>query len=176
MKHLEKKIRSIPNFPKDGIVFRDITSLLHDSEGLRDTVDLTVERWTSKGITKIVGIDARGFILGGAVAYKLGVGFLPVRKHGKLPPETISQKYQLEYGEDVLELSKGFLEPTDKVLIIDDLIATGGTALASISLVKDVGATVLGCSFVINLPELGGIGKIENMGIQTFSICNFPGL
>ena len=175
MKSLINKIRTVPNFPKNGIMFRDITTLLMDSDGFKTAIDMTVKRWSSLGVTKIVGIDARGFILGGAIAYKLEVGFLPVRKKGKLPPETISEEYQLEYGVDTLEILQDSLDSSDKVVIVDDLIATGGTAEAAVKLVRRLQAEVLGCSFIINLPDLGGVSKLDELRVESFALCEFKG-
>ena len=175
MKSLIEKIRTVPNFPKNGIMFRDITTLLLDSDGFKTAIDMTVERWSGLGITKIVGIDARGFILGGAIAYNLRVGFLPVRKKGKLPPKTISEEYQLEYGVDTLEVLENSLDSSDRVLIVDDLIATGGTAEATVKLIRRLNAEVLGCSFIINLPDLQGVSKLKKLGVESFSLCEFKG-
>ncbi|MFL2668094.1 MAG: adenine phosphoribosyltransferase, partial [Alphaproteobacteria bacterium] len=138
-------------------------------------IDETTKRWSGLGVTKIVGIDARGFILGGAIAYNLGVGFLPVRKKGKLPPKTISEEYQLEYGVDTLEVLENSLDSSDKVVVVDDLIATGGTAEATVKLIRRLKAEVLGCSFVINLPDLGGVSKLNELGVESFSLCEFKG-
>ena len=175
MKSLIEKIRTVPDFPKSGIMFRDITTLLMDSDGFKTAIDMTVKRWSGLGITKIVGIDARGFILGGAIAYNLGVGFLPVRKKGKLPPKTISEEYQLEYGVDTLEVLENSLDSSDSVLIVDDLIATGGTAEATVKLIRRLNAEVLGCSFIINLPDLLGVSKLNKLGVESFSLCEFKG-
>lgn len=175
MDSIKSKIRAVPDFPAKDIIFRDVTTLFSDSEGLRDVIKELVKRWKDKDITKIVGIDARGFIIGGALAYELGIGFLPVRKKGKLPPPTISQSYVLEYGEDNLEIVKGSLSEDDTVLIVDDLIATGGTAEASIKLVQTTGANIAGCAFVIDLPDLAGMDKIEALGVQCDALCAFEG-
>ena len=175
MKSLIKKIRTVPNFPKNGIMFRDVTTLLMDSDGFKTAIDETVKRWSGLGVTKIVGIDARGFILGGAIAYNLGVGFLPVRKKGKLPPKTISEEYQLEYGVDTLEVLQNSLDSSDRVVVVDDLIATGGTAEATVKLIRRLKAEVLGCSFIINLPDLGGVSKLKELGVESFSLCKFKG-
>ncbi len=175
MKSLIEKIRTVPNFPQNGIMFRDITTLLIDPDGFKTAIDMTVKKWRGLGVTKIVGIDARGFILGGAIAYNLGVGFLPVRKKGKLPPETISEEYQLEYGVDTLEVLQESLDSSDKVVVVDDLIATGGTAEATVKLIRRLRAEVLGCSFIINLPDLGGVSKLKELGIESFSLCEFKG-
>jgi len=175
MENIKKKIRGVPDFPSPGIMFRDVTTLLMDEVGIRDVVDQTIEHWKDRGITKIVGIDARGFIIGGALAYRMKLGFVPVRKKGKLPPVTISQSYSLEYGQDSLEIFEQSLTTEDKVLIVDDLIATGGSAEASVKLVRALGADVLGCSFIIDLPDLGGMKKISSLGVETFALCEFEG-
>ena len=175
MDSIKKKIRWVPDFPSPGIMFRDVTTLLMDEVGMRDVVDRTTDRWKDRGINKIVGIDARGFILGGALAYRMELGFVPVRKKGKLPPVTISQSYSLEYGQDSLEILEQSLAAGDKVLIVDDLIATGGSAEAGIKLVRALGADVLGCSFIIDLPDLGGMKKISALGVETFALCAFDG-
>ena len=156
-------------------MFRDITTLLMDADSFKSAIDETTKRWSGLGVTKIVGIDARGFILGGAIAYNLGVGFLPVRKKGKLPPKTISEEYQLEYGVDTLEVLENSLDSSDKVVVVDDLIATGGTAEATVKLIRRLKAEVLGCSFVINLPDLGGVSKLNELGVESFSLCEFKG-
>jgi len=175
MKSLIEKIRTVPNFPKDGIMFRDITTLLIDADGFKTAIDKTVKRWSDLGVTKIAGIDARGFILGGAIAYNLGVGFLPVRKKGKLPPKTIGEEYQLEYGVDTLEVLQNSLDSSDRVVVVDDLIATGGTAEATVKLIRRLKAEVLGCSFIINLPDLGGVSRLKELGVESFSLCEFKG-
>ena len=156
-------------------MFRDITTLLMDADSFKSAIDETTKRWSGLGVTKIVGIDARGFILGGAIAYNLGVGFLPVRKKGKLPPKTISEEYQLEYGVDTLEVLENSLDSSDRVVVVDDLIATGGTAEATVKLIRRLKAEVLGCSFVINLPDLGGVSKLNELGVESFSLCEFKG-
>ena len=156
-------------------MFRDITTLLMDADSFKSAIDETTKRWSGLGVTKIVGIDARGFILGGAIAYNLGVGFLPVRKKGKLPPKTISEEYQLEYGVDTLEVLENSLDSSDRVVVVDDLIATGGTAEATVKLIRRLKAEVLGCSFVINLPDLGGVSKLKELGVESFSLCEFKG-
>jgi adenine phosphoribosyltransferase len=175
MENIKKKIRAVPDFPSPGIIFRDITTLLSDKEGFKDVVDQTADYWKNRDFTKIVGIDARGFILGGALAYQMNLGFVPVRKKGKLPPVTISQSYSLEYGQDSLEIFDQSLTDLDRVLIVDDLIATGGSAEASVKLVRALGSEVLGCSFIIDLPDLGGMKKIASLGVETFALCAFDG-
>ncbi len=166
---LKSLVRTIPDYPEPGILFRDITTLLQDPLGLREAVDEMVQPFAGLAINKVAGIEARGFILGGAVAHQLSVGFIPIRKKGKLPWRTISVEYELEYGTDEVEVHVDCLTPGDRILIVDDLIATGGTALAAIRLVREAGGEVVGTSFVIDLPELGGSGRIaaENVPVRT---------
>jgi adenine phosphoribosyltransferase len=168
-------IRTIPDFPKAGIQFRDITSLLENPEGLKIAIDRIAERYTSAKISHVVGIEARGFIFGTAIAYKMGVGFVPLRKPGKLPGETIGQDYTLEYGKDRIEIHKDALCKDDRVLIVDDLIATGGTAEAAVRLVRNTEATIHECSFVIDLPDLGGIQRLAALGVSSYALCQFEG-
>lgn len=172
---IKKSIRTIPHWPKQGIMFRDITTLLKDTKALSHMVDLLVERYKDMEIDAVVGIEARGFITGAILAHKLDVGFIPIRKAGKLPPETVSQEYQLEYGTDKIEISKDALEKGSKVLLVDDLIATGGTCLAACNLLKKVGSEVVECSFIIDLPEVGGRKKLEDAGYKVFSLVEFEG-
>jgi adenine phosphoribosyltransferase len=168
-------IRTIPNHPKPGIQFRDITTLLKDPIGLRMVVDGLAAHYANQKIDKIAGIEARGFIIGAALAYKLGVGFVPVRKPGKLPAETISQTYALEYGTDQLELHFDAISAGEQVLLIDDLIATGGTAEAAASLIQRLGGSVIACAFVIDLPDLCGMQRLQGLGLNTFALCAFEG-
>ena len=168
-------VRSIPDYPKPGIIFRAITTLLQHPAGFRRAVDELVQPFAGTGINKVAGIEARGFILGGAVAHQLSVGFIPIRKKGKLPYQTISVEYELEYGTDEVEIHIDSLEKGDRILIVDDLIATGGTATAAIDLVRQAGGEVVGCSFVIDLPDLGGIKKIEAMGAPARALIAFEG-
>lgn len=175
MENIKSKIRTVPDFPSKGIMFRDVTTLLMDPDGLKDVIRTMAGHWANKGITKIVGIDARGFIIGGALAYQMQIGFVPVRKKGKLPPETVSENYVLEYGEDSLEILKISLDENDCVLIVDDLIATGGTAEASVKLVCGLGSSVLGCSFIIDLPDLNGMEKLRALGVECHALCTFKG-
>lgn len=172
---LRDAIRTIPDYPKPGVMFRDITTLLGNPRALRVAIDRLVEPYVGAGIDKVAGIEARGFVLGGAVAHQLAVGFAPVRKKGKLPWRTLRQEYQLEYGVDSVEMHEDALAAGENVLIIDDLIATGGTALAAIKLIEGLGATVVGASFVIDLPELGGRRKLQDLGLQTEALCAFEG-
>jgi adenine phosphoribosyltransferase len=172
-------IRTIPDFPKPGIQYRDITTLLSNPKGLRLAVDEIADHYADRikenEITCVVGIEARGFIFGTAVAYKMGLGFVPLRKPGKLPGTVIGMSYQLEYGEDRLEIHKDAIDPQSNVLLIDDLIATGGTAEAAAKLIQQTGATIAGCAFVIDLPDLGGMDRLRAMDIDCFALCEFAG-
>ena len=172
---IKSRIRTIPDFPKPGIMFRDITSLLQDAEGFKLTIDSLKERYQDKDIDVIVGIEARGFILGAALAYVLGKGFVPIRKKGKLPGKTLSQDYSLEYGTDTIEIHEDALQKGSKVLILDDLLATGGTVFGAISLVKQAGAVIQECAFVVDLPEIGGSKRLEEEGIPYFKLVDFEG-
>ena len=165
----------MPDYPKKGIMFRDITTLLKDSVGLKDTLDSFVARYKTMAIDKVAGIESRGFILGAPLAYLLGVGFVPVRKTGKLPAETVGVNYQLEYGTDRLEMHTDSLVPGEKVLLVDDLIATGGTASASAKLIEQLGGEVLETCFIVDLPDLGGSKLLRGLGYKTFSLCEFEG-
>lgn len=172
---IKSTIRTIPDYPKKGIMFRDITTLLGNARGFRRAVDELVQPHAGYRIDKVAGIEARGFILGGAVAHQLSTAFVPVRKKGKLPFETIGQDYQLEYGTDTIEIHTDAIEKGDQVLLIDDLIATGGTAEAAIKLIERAGGIVIGASFVIDLPELGGADKLREMGKTVRTLCAFEG-
>ena len=170
---LRQSIRTIADYPKPGIQFRDITTLLRDSRAFAATIDALVEPWRAGGIDKVAGIEARGFILGGAVAYSLGAGFIPIRKRGKLPHETVRVAYSLEYGVDEMEMHKDAVRDGEKVLLLDDLIATGGTATAAAQLLKSAGAQVMAASFVIDLPTLGGAAKLRAAGIEVQTLLTF---
>ena len=172
---IQSAIKTIPDYPIQGILFRDVTSLLEDSEAFALTLSLLTEKYKNQGFTKVVGTEARGFLFGAPLALALGIGFVPVRKPGKLPRETYAQAYQLEYGEDVLEIHKDALTVNDKVLIIDDLLATGGTIEATTKLIRRVGADVKDVGFVISLPDLGGEKRLENMGLTPFSLVQYDG-
>jgi adenine phosphoribosyltransferase len=172
---LRELIRSIPDYPKPGILFRDITTLLGDADGLRETVAAFVERHRDSRISKVAGVEARGFILGGALAIGLGAGFVPIRKKGKLPARTVGHDYQLEYGSDRVEMHFDAIAPGERVLVVDDLIATGGTAEAAVHLVEMVGGTVVECCFVIELPDLGGRSRLQRLGQRVHSLLEFPG-
>ena len=173
--NLKTLIRTIPNYPKDGVMLRDITTLIQNPAGFRRTVDELVQPFAGGDINRIAGIEARGFILGGAVAHQLSIGFIAVRKKGKLPWQTISVEYELEYGTDELEIHIDSIEKGDRVLIIDDLIATGGTAAATTQLVRDAGGEVVGASFVVDLPDLGGSKRLEEMGVPVRCLMEFEG-
>lgn len=173
--NIKDRIRTIPDHPKPGIMFRDITTLLGDARAFRTAVDLMVQPYAGVRIDKVVGIEARGFILGGAVAHQLSVGFAPVRKKGKLPWRTLGQDYALEYGLDTMEMHEDALAPGEQVLIVDDLIATGGTALAAVKLIEKLGARAAGASFVVDLPDLGGAEKLRALGLHVDAICAFEG-
>jgi len=175
MVDLKSKIRTIPHFPKQGIMFRDITTLLKDSDGFNHAIDEFVKRYRSRKIDKVVGVESRGFILAGAIAHRLNVGFVPVRKPGKLPHKTIKEEYELEYGKDALEIHEDAIEKRDNVLIVDDLIATGGTISATVKLVEKLGGKVEECAFVIGLPDLNGIKKLNDNGYNIFTLVDFEG-
>ena len=172
---LKDLIRTIPDHPHAGILFRDITTLLQDARGFRQAVDQLVQPFAGTKIDKVVGIEARGFILGGAVSHQLSVGFVPVRKKGKLPWKAMTQEYALEYGTDVMEMHQDAITPGEQVLIVDDLIATGGTVEAAIKLIERAGGVVIGTSFVIDLPDLGGRRRIEAMGKSVLTLMAFEG-
>lgn len=170
---IKSLIRTIPDYPKPGIMFKDITTLLKDANGFIEVIDILVARYKSMGIDKVIGIESRGLIIGAPLAYALGVGFVPIRKKGKLPGPTLSQEYKLEYGEDHIEIHQDALIPNEKVLIVDDLIATGGTAVAAVKLSEKLGANVVECVFIIDLMDLGGSSYLKNNGYTTFSIVNY---
>ncbi len=172
---IKSSIKSIPNYPKEGIIFRDITSLLEVPAAFKATIDLIVEQYRDKGLTKVLGTESRGFIFGAPVALALGLPFELVRKPKKLPRETISQSYQLEYGQDTLEMHIDAISEGDNVLIIDDLLATGGTVEATVKLVQRLGGVVKHAAFVINLPELGGEKRLNNLGVDCYTLVNFEG-
>jgi adenine phosphoribosyltransferase len=172
---LKTLVRTIPNHPKPGIMFRDITTLLKDASGFKACVERLVEPYRTAGVEAVVAIEARGFILGGAVADRLGTGFVPLRKQGKLPAATIGQDYALEYGADVIEVHADAIREGERILIVDDLIATGGTAEAGAKLVRKVGGVVVGAAFIIDLPELGGAARLEAQGIPCHTLIAFAG-
>lgn len=174
---IKGKIRSIPDYPKKGIMFRDITTLIKDPVGFKLVIDNLTQRYSTEDykFDTIVGIESRGFILGGALAYTLGKGFVPVRKKGKLPGKTVKEEYELEYGTDIIEIHEDALSKGERVLLIDDLIATGGTALASAKLIEKLGAEVVEMAFIVNLPDVGGEIKIKGSGYRMFSLTEFEG-
>ena len=168
-------IRTIPDFPHEGILFRDVTTLFAHPKGFRMAVDQLLLPYAGERIDVVAGLEARGFILGGAVAHQLGKGFVPIRKKGKLPAETVEQAYTLEYGEAVVEVHTDAIEAGQRVLLVDDLLATGGTAEAGITLIERLGGSVAGCAFVIDLPDLGGRAKLEGMGMEVHALCAYEG-
>ena len=172
---IKSRIRTVAHYPHQGIMFRDITTLLKDPLGLRATVQEITSRYKGTKIDKVAGIESRGFIIGAPVAYELGVGFVPVRKAGKLPAETIGRDYQLEYGSDRIEIHVDAIQKGDCVLLVDDLIATGGTAEATAALIQEMGGEVVECCFVIDLPDVGGRARLENQGFRVFALCEFAG-
>lgn len=174
-KTVKDYIRTIADFPHEGILFRDVTTLFADARGFRMAIDQLLHPYAGMRIDKVVGLEARGFIIGGAIAHQLSVGFVPVRKKGKLPGAVISQAYTLEYGEAVMEIHDDALGAGERVLIVDDLLATGGTAEAGIRLVERLGAKVIGCAFIIDLPDLGGRRRLEALGMNTHVLCAFEG-
>ncbi len=168
-------VRTIPHYPKQGVMFRDITTLLKDPVGFKLTISEFVNRYVSAKIDKVAGIESRGFIIGAALAYQLGLGFVPIRKKGKLPAETIGHDYELEYGADRIEIHVDAVSKGEHILLVDDLIATGGTAEAAVTLLEKMGAKVVECCFVIDLPELGGRKRLEAMKQKVFALCEFEG-
>lgn len=170
---LKQTIRSIPGWPIEGVIFRDLTTLMQDPQAYRESCDILYERYKDQEIDKIVGIDARGFVFGAVLAYKLGIGFIPVRKKGKLPWKTIQETYSLEYGEDTLEIHEDAVAKGEKVVIVDDLIATGGTVGATVKLVNKLGAQIVECAFIVELPDLKGREQIP--GCDVFAITEFEG-
>ncbi|MEQ1900898.1 MAG: adenine phosphoribosyltransferase [Devosia sp.] len=175
MLDLASLIRAIPDYPKPGILFRDITTLIEHPQGFRESVERLAEAHRGLGVTHVAGIEARGFIFGAGVAIALGVGFVPVRKKGKLPGETIGQNYALEYGVDTIEIHADVLNDTHKVLLIDDLVATGGTAVAAVGLLRRTGAVIEHAGFVIDLIDLGGARKLRDLGVAVHSLMEFSG-
>jgi len=172
---LKTVIRTIPDYPKAGIMFRDVTTLLSDARGFRRAIDELVQPLAGAKIDKVAGIEARGFILGGAIAHQLSVGFVPIRKKGKLPYKTLSETYELEYGVDEVEMHVDAVKKGEKVLLVDDLIATGGTASAAIKLLERAGGEVILCSFVVDLPDLGGADRLRKMGKDVVALVAFEG-
>ncbi|MGC2459099.1 MAG: adenine phosphoribosyltransferase [Gallionellaceae bacterium] len=172
---VKSRIRTVPHYPRQGIMFRDITTLLKDPVGLRITVDDLVRRYGEVKIDKIAGIESRGFIIGAPLAYALGKGFVPIRKKGKLPAATIGHDYELEYGTDRIEIHTDAIDKGEKVLLVDDLIATGGTAEAACKLIEKMGGQIVECCFIIDLPDIGGRARLEKHGHKVFALCEFEG-
>ena len=172
---LATAIRSIPDYPKPGIIFRDITTLLGNARAFRRAVDELVQPWAGAKIDKVAGIEARGFILGGAVAHQVSAGFLPIRKKGKLPHQTVRMAYLLEDGSDEMEMHVDAVQKGDRVILVDDLIATGGTAEGAVKLLRQVGAEVLAACFIIDLPELGGAEKLRRLNVPVRTLISFEG-
>ena len=175
MKTVKDYIRTIVDFPHEGIMFRDVTTLFSDPRGFRMTIDQMLHPYAGRKFDKVVGLEARGFIIGGAIAHQLTLGFVPIRKKGKLPGATISEAYQLEYGEAVMEIHDDAIQPGEKVLVVDDLLATGGTAAAGIKLIERLGGEIVGCAFIVDLPELGGRKLLEGLGMDVHVLCEFEG-
>jgi adenine phosphoribosyltransferase len=172
---LRAAVRSIPDYPKPGVMFRDITTLLGDARAFRRAVDELVQPWAGMKIDKVAGIEARGFILGGAVAHQVSAGFVPIRKRGKLPHKRVSVAYALEYGEDMIEIHADALVAGERVVLVDDLIATGGTAEAAVKLLRQLGANVLAACFVIDLPDLGGAERLRKLDVPVRTLISFEG-
>ncbi|APF38170.1 adenine phosphoribosyltransferase [Chelatococcus daeguensis] len=172
---LRAAVRTIPDYPRPGILFRDITTLLGDARAFRRAVDELVQPWPGSKIDKVAGIEARGFILGGAVAHQLASGFVPIRKKGKLPHETVTIAYSLEYGIDEMEMHRDAIAPGERVILVDDLIATGGTATAAVELLRKMGAEVVAAVFLIDLPDLGGARRLRDMGVTVRTLMSFEG-
>jgi adenine phosphoribosyltransferase len=173
--HIKTLVRTIPHHPKPGVMFRDITTLLKDAAGFRATIEALTGRYRDRRIAKVAGIEARGFIVAAPLAFALGAGFVPLRKRGRLPAATVGHDYELEYGTDRIEMHVDAIAPGERVLVADDLIATGGTAAAAVRLIEGAGGEVVECCFVIELPELGGRRRIEALGHRLFALCEFEG-
>ncbi|MEM9577099.1 MAG: adenine phosphoribosyltransferase [Pseudomonadota bacterium] len=176
MKTIQDYIRTIVDFPHEGIMFRDVTTLFADPRGFRMAIDQMLHPYAGQQIDKVVGLEARGLILGGAIAHQLSKGFVPIRKKGKLPGTTISEEYTLEYGEAIVEIHDDAILPGEKVLVVDDLLATGGTAEAGIKLIERLGGEIISTSFIIDLPDLGGRARLEAMGMEVNALCAYEGL
>jgi len=172
---IEDYIRTIPDYPKEGIMFRDVTTLFQDPRGFRMAIDMLLHPYAGVQIDKVAALEARGFIMGGAIAHQLSVGFVPIRKQGKLPGKCMKEDYTLEYGEATMEMHEDAFKPGERVLLVDDLIATGGTCEAGIKLIERANAKLVGCAFIIDLPALGGRELIEKMGVEIHTLCAFDG-
>jgi adenine phosphoribosyltransferase len=168
-------IRTIPDFPHEGIMFRDVTTLFGDPRGFRMAIDLLIHPYAGLKIDKVAALEARGFVLGGAIAHQLSIGFAPIRKKGKLPWKTIAEEYQLEYGDAIVEIHEDAIQPGESVLLVDDLLATGGTAEAGIRLIERLGGEIVGCAFIIDLPDLGGRKRLEDLGMDVHALTVFEG-
>ena len=168
-------VRTIPDFPKPGIQFRDVTTLFGDARGLRMAVDQLLHPYSGEKIDKVAALEARGFVIGGAIAHQISAGFVLIRKAGKLPGPAIGEDYELEYGSATMEIHDDAVQPGERVLLVDDLLATGGTAAAGISLLERLGAEIVGCAFVIDLPDLGGRARLSRLGYQVHCLCEFEG-
>jgi len=175
LQEIKDAIRTIPDYPKPGIMFRDITTLLGNAQAFRKTVDELVRPWSTARVDRVAGIEARGFILGGAIAHQLGAGFVPIRKKGKLPHTTVRLAYSLEYGGDEIEIHQDGVSRGERILLVDDLIATGGTATAAVKLLRSLGAAVLGACFIIDLPDLGGALRLAELEVPVRTLVAFPG-
>ena len=173
--NLKDTIRTVPDFPKPGIMFRDITTLMTNRAAFVETVKRLADPYRGKAVDNVAGIEARGFVFGGAVAAELGAGFVPIRKKGKLPFDTYAQDYELEYGSDTLEIHADAIRGQERVLVVDDLIATGGTAEAAIHLLRQAGSDIVGAAFVVDLPDLGGLSRLTKMGIPVTALVAFDG-
>ncbi|MEJ1962459.1 MAG: adenine phosphoribosyltransferase [Gammaproteobacteria bacterium] len=172
---LRKAIRTIPDYPRPGVQFRDITTLLGDAEAFRHTVDELVRPWTAVEVNRVAGIEARGFILGGAIAHQLRAGFIPIRKKGKLPHVTVRVAYSLEYGIDAMEMHADAVSPGERIILVDDLLATGGTASAAVRLLRQQGADIVAAVFIVNLPALGGAQRLKDAGVPVHTLVEFEG-
>ena len=175
MTDLKGLVRTIPDYPKPGILFRDVTTLMGDAQGFKAAIAQMAEPFRTEPVDAVAGIEARGFILGGAIADRLGCGFVPIRKKGKLPWKTIGQEYTLEYGVDAIEIHADAIKPGERILIVDDLIATGGTAEAAAKLIRRSGGEIMGASFIVDLPELGGAKRLEALGVKWHALMAFEG-
>ena len=173
--YIKSVVKTVPDYPKPGILFRDVTIVLEDHKAFSSCISLLLEKFQGMGFTKVAGTEARGFLFGAPLAIEMGIGFVPVRKPNKLPREVVSESYELEYGTDTLEIHKDAIEPGDKVLLIDDLLATGGTIAASVALIRRLGGEVNHAGFVIGLPDLGGREKLDALNVDSFALCEFEG-
>jgi adenine phosphoribosyltransferase len=175
LREIREAIRAIPDYPRPGVIFRDITTLVGDARIFRAVVDLLVAPWQGTAVERVAGIEARGFILGGAIAHQLSAGFVPIRKKGKLPHTTVSVPYSLEYGIDEIEVHRDAVRPGERLILVDDLLATGGTAEAAVKLLRSLGATVLAACFIVDLPELGGGERLAALQVPVRSLVSFEG-